>query len=213
MWWPPKRIYPWHLQTNEPFPEQWDTFVASKGCEYLFAPLELNKQHLLREGHPEEKMWITGGVVAEALEAKKHEKPTESIFTKYPQLENDAWIRMDIHRKENQIKGRTEAIVKGVKELVEKGHKICFVEMNTTKESLERYNLMHIFDRLKENKNFLYTPLWPEFGNVLEFYQSKHCLTALTDSGGVQEDMNLLHKPCMTARFNTDRPETLMLEE
>ena len=201
----------WHLQTNEPFPEQWDTFVASKGCEYLFTPLELNRQHLLREGHPDEKIWITGGVVVEALEARKQEKPTESIFTAYPQLENDSWVRVDIHRKENQIKGRTEAIVKGIKELVERGHNVCFVEMNTTKDSLHKYNLMHVFERLKEKKNFLYTPLWPEFANVLEFYQSEHCLTALTDSCGVQEDMNLLHKPCITARFNTDRPETVTL--
>lgn len=199
----------WHLQTNEPFPEQWDTFVASKGCEFLFAPLELNRQHLLREGHPEEKMWITGGVVVEALEARKSEKPTQSIFSIYPELEQDAWIRMDIHRKENQVKGRIEAIVKGVKTLVEKGHNVCFVEMNTTRDSMEKYNLTHVFEKLKQNKNFLYTPLWSEFANVLEFYQSKHCLTALTDSGGVQEDMNLLHKPCITARFNTDRPETL----
>jgi UDP-N-acetylglucosamine 2-epimerase (non-hydrolysing) len=200
----------WHLQTNEPFPEQWDTYVASKSCEFLFAPLELNKQHLLREGHPENKIWTTGGVVVEALEAKKHEKPTKSIFETYPQLEHDEWIRVDIHRKENQVKGRTEAIVKGIKALVEKGHKVCFVEMNTTKDSMEKYHLMPIFEKLKQNKNFLYTPLWPEFANVLEFYQSKHCRTALTDSGGVQEDMNLLHKPCITVRFNTDRPETIM---
>ncbi|MFA6888336.1 MAG: UDP-N-acetylglucosamine 2-epimerase [Candidatus Woesearchaeota archaeon] len=201
---------PWHLQTNEPFPEQWDTYVASKSCEFLFAPLELNKQHLLREGHPENKMWTTGGVVVEALEAKKHETPTKSIFEIYPQLEKEQWIRVDIHRKENQIKGRTEAIIKGIKELVEKGHNICFIEMNTTKESVEKYNLMPIIDKLKKHKNFMYTPLWPEFANVLEFYQSQHCHAALTDSGGVQEDMNLLHKPCITVRFNTDRPETIM---
>jgi len=200
----------WTLRTNEPFPEQWDTFVASKSCQYLFTPLELNKQHLLKEGHPEERIWITGGVVVEALKAKMHEKPTKSIFSTYPKLEDDQWIRVDIHRKENQVKGRIEAIVKGIKDLVEKGNKVCFVEMNTTKNSLEKYNLMPIFEKLKQNKNFLYTPLWPEFANVLEFYKSDHLLAALTDSGGVQEDMNLLHKPCITARFNTDRPETIM---
>lgn len=200
----------WRLYTNEPFPEQWDTYVASKSCEWLFAPLDINRQHLLREGHPENKIWVTGGVVVEALEAKKKERIEQSIFDIYPQLEEGEWIRADIHRKENQVKGRIEAIVKGVKELVERGNKVCFVEMNTTKDSMEKYNLTPIFNKLKENKNFLYTPLWPMFGNVIEFYTSKHCLTALTDSGGVQEDMNLLHKPCITVRFNTDRPETIM---
>ncbi len=164
----------------------------------------------MREGHPENKIWVTGGVVVEALEAKRHEVPTQSIFEKYPKLEQGQWIRVDIHRNENQVKGRIEAVVRGIKELVEKGHNICFVEMNRTKESMEKYNLLPIFERLRHNKNFLYTTLWPEFANVLEFYQSKHCLTALTDSGGVQEDMNILHKPCITVRFSTDRPETVM---
>ena len=30
------------------------------------------------------------------------------------------------------------------------------------------------------------------------------------DSGGVQEDMNMMGKPCLTIRFSTDRPETVM---
>ncbi|HDL65281.1 MAG TPA: UDP-N-acetyl glucosamine 2-epimerase, partial [Proteobacteria bacterium] len=33
--------------------------------------------------------------------------------------------------------------------------------------------------------------------------------SVLTDSGGVQEEMNLLGKACLTCRFNTDRPETV----
>jgi UDP-N-acetylglucosamine 2-epimerase len=200
---------PWKLLMNEPFPEQWDSFVASKAAEFLFTPLELNRQHLLREGHPENKMWITGGVVVEALEKKKREKPTQSIFNVYPQLESEEWIRVDIHRKGNQTRQRFEAIVKGMQELLNKGHNVCFIEMNTTRLSLEKYNLRPVIDRMKQSKNFFHSEIWPEYANVLEFYQSKQCLAPLTDSGGVQEEMNLLDKPCFTARFNTDRPETV----
>ncbi len=200
----------WKLLMNEPFPEQWDTYVGSKASEFLFAPLELNRQHLLREGHPENKIWVTGGVVVEALEKKRKEQPTQSIFNVYPTLEHGEWIRVDIHRKGNQIRQRFEAIIKGMNELVKKGHQVCFIEMNTTKDSLEKYNLRPVIDRLKKEKNFFHSEVWPEYANVLEFYQSKQCLAALTDSGGVQEEMNLLNKPCFTARFNTDRPETVM---
>src|SRR5262249_29726751 len=42
-----------------------------------------------------------------------------------------------------------------------------------------------------------------------EFYRSDSCLGALTDSGGLQEELNMLGKVCMTLRFNTDRPETV----
>ncbi|MBI5003332.1 UDP-N-acetylglucosamine 2-epimerase [Candidatus Woesearchaeota archaeon] len=200
----------WKILTNEPFPEQWDTFVASKGSEFMFAPLELNKQHLIREGHPENKIWVTGGVVVEALERKMQEKPTKSIFEIYPQLTEGEWLRVDIHRKENQVEKRFRAIIECMKILLEKGNKICFIEMNTTRDSLNKYNLRPMIEEMKKSKNFLHTEVWPEYANVIEFYNSKHCLAALTDSGGVQEEMNLLGKPCFTSRFNTDRPETVM---
>jgi UDP-N-acetylglucosamine 2-epimerase (non-hydrolysing) len=44
---------------------------------------------------------------------------------------------------------------------------------------------------------------------VIEFFKSDQNLLVLTDSGGVQEEFNLLQKPCLTCRFNTDRPETI----
>ncbi len=31
----------------------------------------------------------------------------------------------------------------------------------------------------------------------------------MTDSGGIQEETNILHIPCITLRDNTERPETV----
>ena len=81
--------------------------------------------------------------------------------------------------------------------------------MNATKKILETPNIQNIFRKLDKRKNFLYTEIWPEYGHVIEFFESKNCFAALTDSGGVQEEMNLLGKMCFTCRFNTDRPETI----
>ncbi|MFA5406146.1 MAG: UDP-N-acetylglucosamine 2-epimerase [Candidatus Nanoarchaeia archaeon] len=199
----------WFLLRNEPFPEQWDTFVSAAGCEYHFTPLELNKQHLIREGYPEENIFVTGGVVVDALNLKLNEKPTKSVFDIYPQLNDGDWIRMDVHRRENLTPSRFKAIIGSIKGLLDNGFKVNFVEMNATKFAIDKYNFRKTIDGLKMNKNFLMTDVWPEYANVVEFYKSKNCLTAFTDSGGVQEEMNLLGKPCLTCRFNTDRPETV----
>lgn len=201
---------PWQLLRNEPFPEQWDTYVSAAGSQYHFAPVELNKQHLLREGYPEQNIWVTGGVVVDALELKKKEVPEKSIFELYPQLEQGEWLRMDIHRKDNLTSSRFTSIIQSIKQLVEKGYNVNLIEMNATKIALEEYKFTSVVEQLKKKKNFLFTPVWPEYSHVVEFYGSDHCLSALTDSGGVQEEMNLLGKPCMTVRFNTDRPETVM---
>lgn len=199
----------WMVLRNEPFPEQWDTFISAAGSEYMFCPIELNKENLLKEGHPKENVFVTGGVVVDALNAKRKEKPKTSIFDIYPQLEKGKWLRIDIHRRGNTTPRRFKAIVEAVKKLVEDGKNVIFIEMNATKKALQDYKMRDVFRRLSKYKNFLHSEVWPEYAHVIEFFESKNCFAALTDSGGVQEEMNLLNKVCLTCRFNTDRPETV----
>ena len=200
---------PWELLRNEPLPEQYDTFTSAAGSEFLFAPLEINRDHLIREGYPENRIWVIGGVVADALELKRSQKPARSVFTEYPQLSRGQWLRVDIHRRENLTPRRFRAIVGAVVKLVESGRQVVFIEMNATSHALEVYGLKDDLLKLKDRPNFLYTEVWPEYSQVVEFFESDRCHTVLTDSGGVQEEMNILGKPCLTCRFNTDRPETV----
>lgn len=200
----------WRLMRTEPFPEQWDTFVAAAGSEFHMAPVELNRQHLLREGYPEDHIYLTGGVVVDALKLKLKERPVPSVFDIHPRLAEGRWIRLDIHRKENLDRRRFTAIFEALEGLVARRHRITLVMMNATKHAIGRWGLDSRFAELKKQPNFLATEVWPAYGHVVEFYSSEHCLAAWTDSGGIQEDMNLLGKPCMTCRFNTDRPETVM---
>ena len=202
---------PWKLCPNEPFPEQWDTFVSAAGSQYLFAPVNLNKEHLIREGHNPDRIFVTGGVVVEALQKKLTDKPSRSIFDIYPQLRDGQWIRLDIHRRANLTKRRFLNIINCLELLIKNGYQVNFIEMSATRFALDKYNLRNKLKKLaKENKNnFLFSPVWPEYAQVMEFYNSPNCLAALTDSGGVQEEMNLLNKICLTCRFSTERPETV----
>lgn len=199
----------WSRIANEPFPEQYDTFTSAAACQFHFAPVDLNRDNLLEEGHDAANIFVTGGVVVDALELKMSEKPVVSAFAAYPKLRQGRWLRMDIHRRENLTPRRFEAIIGGLTRLVQDGVNINFVEMNATKHALEQSGLRRKLLALAGRKNFLLTPVWPEYAQVIEFYRSEHCLGALTDSGGLQEELNMLGKVCMTVRFNTDRPETV----
>src|SRR3989338_629211 len=199
----------WLLLRNEPFPEQWDTYTSAAGSEFLFAPLGLNKEHLIREGYPEKNIWVVGGVVADALEVKRKEKAEKSVFDVYPQLEKGKWLRVDIYRRENLTPTRFKAIIHAVKELVKKGYNINFIEMSATRNALDYYDMRNVLNILKKEKNFLHTAVWPEYAHVIEFFESKNSFAALTDSGGVQEELNLIGKACLTCRLSKDRPETV----
>ena len=199
----------WLLLRNEPFPEQWDTYTSAAGSEFHFAPVELNKEHLIREGYPEKNIWVVGGVVVDALELKRKEKAERSVFDVYPQLEKGQWLRVDIHRRENLTPRRFKAIVETTLDLVKKGYNVNFIEMSATRNALDYYKMRDVMNKLRKYKNFLHTNVWPEYANVVEFFESKNCLAALTDSGGVQEELNLIGKACFTCRISTDRPETV----
>ena len=200
----------WFVLRNEPYPEQWDTFVSGAGAAYLFAPHKINRFHLLNEGYQNESIQVVGNSVVDAI--KLVPKPEKSIFDEYPKLDDyDNWIRVDIHRRGNLVESRFKAIVDGILKLVKSGQPVVWVELVATRNALEYYGLREKVLRLAEEyDNFLFTPLWASYGNVIEFWKSGKCIAELTDSGSIQEELNEISDVlCFTVRFNTDRPESV----
>ena len=203
----------WFLTREEPFPEQIDTWVCSAGTKFFFVPTKLNKDHLVREGYPHEDIHIVGNSVVDAIDLKRKNRPSKSVFELYPKLESGNWIRMDIHRRENLTTHRFHAIIGGLVDLIKNTQfQIVLVLLNGTISALNRYGLYSTLLQLERRypEKFLITNLWKEYGNVVEFLDSGKCWAEITDSGSMQEE--LLYFPnvsSFTVRFNTDRPETV----
>ncbi|MBS7250226.1 MAG: UDP-N-acetylglucosamine 2-epimerase [Candidatus Freyarchaeota archaeon] len=205
----------WSIDRNEPFPEQIDTFICGSSCFCFIAPHRINFENLVREGYDPELIPVCGNSVVDAVEYTKDHKVENSIFDMYPQLEQDSWLRVDIHRRGNLTETRFKNIVSAIKRLVvDYKINVCLVELTAMKTGLKHYGLTEYIKRLAEgNKNFLFTPLWKSYSNVVEFFRSGHCWASLTDSGSQQEELNLIDECIpLTCRFNTDRPESVMCE-
>src|SRR6188472_2652869 len=203
----------WFLTREEPFPEQIDTWVCSAGTKFFFVPTKLNREHLLREGYPEEDIHIVGNSVVDAIDIKRMKKPQKCIFELYPKLESGNWIRMDIHRRENLTNHRFNAIIGGLTDLIKDSEfKVVLVLLNATISALNRFDL---YNKLKDLEmaypdKFMMTDLWKEYGHVVEFLDSGKCWAEITDSGSLQEELLYFPKvSSFTVRFNTDRPETV----
>lgn len=205
----------WFLAREEPFPEQIDTWICSAGTQFFFAPTQLNKDHLVREGYPEEFVYVVGNSVVDAIHQKRRQsrRMERSVFDIYPQLEKGEWMRMDIHRRENLTERRFKAIIGGLVEIVKStDKKVVLVMLNATASALKEYGLESKLNTLAQDHpgKFLITPLWKEYANVVEFLDSGHCWAEMTDSGSMQEELLYFPKVAsLTVRLNTDRPETV----
>jgi UDP-N-acetylglucosamine 2-epimerase len=203
----------WFIAREEPFPEQIDTWICSAGTQFFFAPTKLNKDNLVREGYPENFVYVVGNSVVDAIHIKRKEKPKQSIFSFYPQLERGDWIRMDIHRRENLTQRRFISIIEGLVELIKNtDKKVVLVLLNATVAALKQYGLEFKLQSLAQQRpdKLLLTPLWKEYAHVIEFLDSGHCWAEMTDSGSMQEELLYFPKvTSMTLRLNTDRPETI----
>jgi len=181
-------------------PEEINRVLADHCSDFLFAPTEKSRQVLLKEGISDEKIFVTGNTIVDAVfqSIKLAERKVDVLDEL--ELKNQGYFLLTAHRQENvDDKDRFEGILKGLKQLVEEYDiPVIYPIHPRSRKQLERFDLE--IDGVK-----LMDPL-----DFLGFLQlEKNAKVVLTDSGGVQEETCILGTPCVTLRDNTERPETI----
>ncbi len=189
-------------------PEEINRVIADHISDYLFAPTEIAKENLLKEGIAEEKIFVVGNTIVDAtLQNIEIANNREDIKNFIKSLSNEKdYFLLTLHRAENtDNEYRLRNIFEGILKIVKyyRDIKIIFPIHPRTKNKLKKYN---IFDEINHNKNIkIIEPV-----GYLEFLMlEKNAKLILTDSGGVQEEACILKVPCITLRDNTERPETV----
>jgi len=96
-----------------------------------------------------------------------------------------------------------------MKMLIEEGRTVLLINMNQTKRAFAQLHLEAEVQQLaRAHENFVFSEVWPEYVDVIAA-MSKAAVCA-TDSGSMQEEMNVLGVPCVTLRFGSDRSESAM---
>ena len=179
-----------------PYPEEFNRQAVSIISQYNFAPTELSKQNLIREGKSESTIYVTGNTAIDAL------KTTVREDYHHPELdwaEDSRLILITAHRRENlgePMKHMFRAIRRVMDELPDV-KAIYPIHMNpvvreTAAEFLGNDERIHIIEPL----------------DVLDFHNfMARSYMILTDSGGIQEEAPSLGKPVLVMRDTTERPE------
>jgi len=181
-------------------PEEINRLLADHCSDLLFAPTEKSRRILLGEGISEDKIYVTGNTVVDALYQNLKLAEGRRNVLKRLGLDEQGFFLVTVHRQENvDDKGRFSGILRGLELLNESfGFPVVYPVHPRAEKMMKQFGLRPRGVRLVE-------PL-----DYLSFLMLESCARlVLTDSGGVQEETCILHVPCVTLRYNTERPETL----
>ena len=179
-----------------PYPEEFNRQAVSIISQYNFAPTELSKQNLLKEGKNPESIYVTGNTAIDAL------KTTVRADYTHPELDwakDSRLIMITAHRREN-LGEPMRHMFKAIRRVMDEHpdvKAIYPIHMNpVVREIAQEYlgddDRIHIIEPL----------------NVLDFHNFlSRSYLILTDSGGIQEEAPSLGKPVLVMRDTTERPE------
>lgn len=198
----------WQRGSQEPYPEQFNTRCSEAATGIHLAPVELDREFLLFEGFAEDRIFVVGNSVVDAIEEAMQRTAQSTVFDRYPALADGGFVRFCIHRRENCLsEKRFRAIYGAMKGLIEAGRSVLLINMLQTKMAFERFGLMDEVQALqKSHSHFVLSDVWPEYVDVVA--AMSRASVCATDSGSMQEEMNAMGIPCVTLRYGSDRSES-----
>lgn len=190
---------------NEAMPEEVNRRVADHVAQLLLTPSATATVNLLAEGLSLSRVFHVGNTIVDVLQhaIQIAERRGSSLGDSYKP--GDKYILVTVHRQENvDNPERLCAIVRALARLARE-YTIVLPLHPRTRKRLREHGLLHKLE-LHENVKIIKPLGYFEF-----LYLLKNALAVLTDSGGVQEEAFMLRVPTITLRYNTERPETVLL--
>lgn len=182
-----------------PYPEEFNRQAVGIIAKYNFAPTEISKENLLREGKTAEDIYVTGNTAIDAL------KTTVRQNYSHPELEwaeGSRLIMITAHRREN-LGEPMQHMFRAIRKILDEFDDVKAIypiHMNPVVRQIANEELGNC------EKIHIIPPL-----DVIDFHNflAKSYLI-LTDSGGIQEEAPSLGKPVLVMRDTTERPEGII---
>jgi UDP-N-acetylglucosamine 2-epimerase (non-hydrolysing) len=167
----------------------------------FFVPTEESAINLLFENIDPHKIFITGNTIVDACIRHLKIAERESNILSKLGVKGDL-LTLTMHRAENvDDPERLKNIVEALLDL--KNITVIFPVHPRTLKNLKKFGLYNKLESVSHIK--LIKPIgYLDF--LLLLSKSK---VVMTDSGGLQEEAITLNVPCITLRYNTERPETV----
>ncbi len=206
------------LRSNDmDMPEEINRLVTDRLADLLFTPDRLSDQNLLHEGTPSEKIKFVGNIMIDTLERERDRAAAlslqaivdENALEEMPQkgvaLVENGFVAMTMHRPSNiDDEGITTSIVRFILDEVAPQTPVVWAIHPRAQKQLKVFGLWE--EVLAHPNLILVKPLG--YHAMLRLNMGARLF--MTDSGGLQEECCVLGTPCLTMRWNTERPVTLL---
>jgi UDP-N-acetylglucosamine 2-epimerase (non-hydrolysing) len=179
-----------------PYPEEFNRQAVGIVAKYNFAPTDMSKENLIKEGKDSSSIFVTGNTAIDALKTTVR----DDYSHEHLDWSNDSrLIMITAHRREN-LGTPMRNMFKAIKRIIDEHQDIKVIypiHMNPLVREAAN-DILGKCDRVK-----IIEPL-----EVLDFHNFlSRAYLILTDSGGIQEEAPSLGKPVLVMRDTTERPE------
>ena len=178
-------------------PEEHNRVLVDHLADLCLAPTELNAVNLRREGIPDSRIEVIGNTVVEAVQRLLPDPPARAALLAEHGVEPGRFVLATIHRPEN-TDGEGLAAVLAL--LAEIAVPVVLPLHPRTAARVAAAGLQSLLGRLRVVEPLPYV----DFLGLLA-----ECGVAVSDSGGVQEEVSVLGRPVVVVRRSTERPEVL----
>lgn len=185
-----------------PYPEEVNRRLTTALADVHFAPTDQNRYNLIREGVPEDNIFITGNTVIDALlmvrEKIRNEKKEFEVLKA---IDKKKIILVTGHRRENFGQGFIN-LCNALKDIALNNPDVDIVYPVHLNPCVRKpvYSLLGDLGNVKLLKPLDYEPF---------IFLLNNSYLVITDSGGIQEEAPSLGKPVLVTRDKTERPEAL----
>ena len=196
-------------------PEEINRLVTDRLSDLLLTPDTMAVENLKKEGVPDHKIQFVGNIMIDTLiqhleisrKMQIHDIIKDNILDKamvIPNIEDEHFGVLTLHRPSNvDDKEILTNLLNFVCQKCDQGLVAIWPIHPRTHKRMSEFNLL---EKVKATPNLILTqPL----GYLEMLRLNMGAKIMLTDSGGLQEECTVLGTPCLTMRWNTERPITL----
>jgi UDP-N-acetylglucosamine 2-epimerase (non-hydrolysing) len=197
-------------------PEEVNRLVTDRLSDLLLTPDEISSENLRKEGTSESRIGFVGNIMIDTLEAFRlqaeqislqaifdRNRPTDGLRPDHIPV-NEQYAVMTLHRPSNVDHAEVFAPLIGfLSGEVTRDFPLIWPIHPRARKMLKEFGL---YQKVITHPGIiLLEPLG--YLDMLRLNMSARIM--LTDSGGLQEECTVLGTPCLTLRWNTERPVTL----